>query len=216
MARISRCLRASELLESRVRFLIWPQALKPGISMITEKACYAILPSNDSTLAVELYRTGLARRKKHLVFFEDFRGKFISSGNDAEGSQMQIAINASSAVCRDAWLSAKKQEELSRFARDNVLATGQHPEIKFESSSVARKRIRGFVVKGTLNIRGTARDATVNVVINQTKPDTLQLDGDATLRLSEFGIEPPSWFLGLTKIKDEVLIRVLLWATRSA
>lgn len=183
--------------------------------MLSEKTRYAISPTNDSTLAVELTRTGLTRYKKHILSFEDFRGEFVCVGDKPEDSHLQLVIGASSLMCRAPWWSTKKQEQLSLFIRDNVLAASQYPEIKFQSSSVARKPIRGLVVKGTLKIRGTARNATLNIVLNQTKPDIMQIDGDATLRLTDFGIEPPSWFLGLIKIKDEILIRLLLWGARS-
>jgi polyisoprenoid-binding protein YceI len=176
---------------------------------------YAILPSNDSTLAVEVYKTGLMKRKKHLLFFEEFRGELCYVPEHPETSHVKMTIDVASLVCRDKWLNAKRQEEISRYTRKEVLAADQYPHITFASNRVATKRIRGFVVEGPLTVRDVTRTVNINLVVNQTKPETLQIDGDAVFRLSEFGVRQPSALFGLVGTKDEVLIRLLLWATRS-
>ncbi len=175
---------------------------------------YAILPSKDSTLAAEIYKTGLMRRRKHLLFFEEFRGELSYVPDFPENSVLTMTIDAGSVVCRDNWLRPKRQAEISRYARSKVLDIEQHPRISFTSHTVVRKPLRGFAVGGTLSIRETTRPVSVNVVVNQTKPEILQIDGDTTFRLSDFGIDRPSSLLGLIGTKDEVLIRLLLWATR--
>ncbi|MFL6353237.1 MAG: YceI family protein [Bryobacteraceae bacterium] len=176
---------------------------------------YAILPSKDSTLAVEVYKTGLMKRKKHLLFFEQFRGELCYVPEHPETSQVKMTIDVASVVCRDKWLKRKKQEDVSCYTRKRVLAADQYPHIAFASNSVTTKRIRGFAVEGLLSIRDMTRTVNLNLVVNQTKPEMLQIDGDAVFRLSEFGIPRPSALLGLIGTKDEVLIRLLLWAKRS-
>jgi hypothetical protein len=42
--------------------------------------------------------------------------------------------------------------------------------------------------------------------------DRFQIDADAMLRLSDFGIKPPTALLGMIGTKNEVLIHLLLWA----
>lgn len=174
---------------------------------------YSILPSKDSTLAVEVYRSGIMKRRKHLIFFEEFKGELSYVADFPENSGLKMTIDAGSVVCRDKWLRPKKQEEISRYARSKILNVPQHPRISFASEMVIRKPLRGFAICGTLTIREITRTVIVNVVVNQTKPDTLQIDGDTTFRLSDFGIERPSSLFGLAGTKDEVLIRLLLWAT---
>lgn len=180
--------------------------------MLRHQASYLILPSDDSTLAIEVCKSGLTRRKKHLFFLERFGGELTCTGDEPEPSDIRIEIDPTSLVCRDKSLRPKAQEQISRYAQD-ILAIDRHAEIKFKSSSVSRKAIRGFAVEGILKIRDTSRTVKANIVVNQTKPERLQIDGDAMFRLSEFGINPPSSFFGLVRIKDEVLIRLLLWAT---
>lgn len=183
--------------------------------MLTEQTLYTILPSNDSTLAVEVYKTGLMRRKKHLLFFDQFRGELSYVPDNPETSTVKMTIDAASLVCRDKWLKAKRQQHVSSYTRKEVLAADRYPHITFASNRVTTKRIRGFVVEGSLTVRDVTRTVNLNLVVNQTKPETLQIDGDAVFRLSEFGVRQPSALFGLVGTKDEVLIRLLLWATRS-
>jgi polyisoprenoid-binding protein YceI len=176
---------------------------------------YRILPSKDSTLAVEVYKTGLMKRKKHLLFFEEFGGELCYVPDRPEDSRVKITIEAGSVVCRDKWLRPKKQQEVSRYTRDRLLAVERYPHITFASDKVIAKPLRGFAVQGTLNIGEITRTVNLDLVVNQTKPEILQIDGDATFRLSDFNIERRSSVFGLVGTKDEVLIRVLLWASRS-
>jgi polyisoprenoid-binding protein YceI len=182
--------------------------------MLTEQTFYTILPSNDSTLAVEVYKTGLMKRKKHLLFFEQFRGELSYVPERPETSRVNMTIDVASLICRDKWLKPKRQQHVSSYTRKEVLAADQYPHITFASNRVTTKPIRGFSVEGVLSIRNMTRAVNLNLVVNQTKPETLQIDGDAVFRMSEFGIRQPSSLFGLVGTKDEVLIRLLLWATR--
>ena len=182
--------------------------------MLREQTLYTISPSNDSTLAIEVYRTGLMKRKKHLLFFERFSGELWYIPENPENSRVKMAIDVSSVVCRDKWLKPKSQEEMCRHTRSEVLAADRNPQITFTSSRMTLKPIRGLAAEGALKIGETVRTVTFNVVVNQTKPATLQIDGDATFRLSDFGIARPASHFGLAGTKDEVLVRVLLWGTR--
>jgi polyisoprenoid-binding protein YceI len=180
-----------------------------------EHTSYRIWPSNDSTLAVEVYKTGLMKRKKHLLFFEEFRGELDYVPHQPESSRAKMTIDAGSLVCRDKWLKPRRQAEVSRYARNEILAADRYPHITFALTRMTEKPIRGFAVEGVLTVRGMPRTVNLNLVVNQTKPETLQIDGDATFRLSESEIPLPSSLFGVIGTKDEVLIRLLLWATRS-
>lgn len=173
---------------------------------------YTISPSADSTLALEVMKTGLMGRKKHVLFFENFAGELSYIREHPESSRLDISIDALSVVCRDEWLKPKQQRLVTEYARKEALAADRHPEIRFASTRISAKALRGFVVEGVLTLRGTGRNVRVNVVLNPMKRNRLQIDGDATLKLSDFGIHPPSMLLGLVGTKDEALLRLLLWA----
>lgn len=180
------------------------------------RTIYTIAPSVDSTVALEIEKTGFMRGKKHLLFFESFRGELCYVPECPETSRLDIMIDANSVVCRDRWLSARQQAQVTSFARREALDSGRHPEIRFASARVSAKPLRGFVVDGVLTLRGIGRNVRVNVVMGAMKKGRFQVDGDATLKLSDFGITPPSHMLGLIGTKDDALLRLLLWATEPA
>jgi polyisoprenoid-binding protein YceI len=188
--------------------------------MSIPQATYTITPSNDSTLAIEIGKTGLWKRRKHFLFFEKFEGYLAYDPDCPEASCVNLSIDATSLVCRDPWLKPKKQKAVTRYARAEALDADHHPEITFASTRIARKALRGFSVEGLLEIRDVSRAVKLNVILSQVRPNqgreaSLQIDGDATFRLSEFGIQPPSSFWGFVGTRDEVLIRALLWATQA-
>jgi polyisoprenoid-binding protein YceI len=177
------------------------------------RTIYTIAPSVDSTVALEIEKTGWMRGKKHLLFFEDFRGELCYVPESPEASRLEMKIEANSVVCRDRWLSARLQAQVTSFARRDALDAERHPEIRFASTRVSAKPLRGFVIAGVLTLRGIGRNVRVNVVIGPMKKGRFQVDGDAALKLTDFGIKPPSHLLGLAGTKDEALLRLLLWAT---
>ncbi len=184
--------------------------------MQAAEVVYGISPSNDSTIAIEVSKTGLMQRKKHILFFENFSGRLRYSINRPESSRVDLSIDAKSVVCRDQWLRSKKQQLVTTYVRDDALAADRHPEIRFSSTRICAKPLRGFVVEGELRIRGVSRVIKVNVVLSARSQNRTQVDGDASVRLSDFGIERPSSLFGLIGTKDEGLVRLLLWATPSS
>jgi polyisoprenoid-binding protein YceI len=174
---------------------------------------YTISPSIDSTLALEVFKTGLMRGKRHMLFFENFRGELCYVKDCPESSRLNIMIDANSVVCRDKWLRPKQQKLVASFARTQALDAPHHPEIRFASSRISAKPLRGFVIEGVLKLRGTSRNVRVNVVLTAMTRGRFQIDGDATLSLSDFGIHPPFSMFGLAGTQDQALLRLLLWAT---
>jgi polyisoprenoid-binding protein YceI len=177
---------------------------------------YTISPSADSTLAVELSKTGLSRHKKHLLFFEKFTGEMCFAEKNPAAFKLTLMVDAASVICRAANLSEKKRSAVAEFARNKALNATAYPEIRFTSHSIRAKPLRGFIVEGALEVCGAMRTVEVSIVLSPRHKDSLQLDGDAALRLSEFGLPRPSALFGLIRTKDEVAIRILLWAIPQA
>ncbi len=176
------------------------------------EALYTISPSNDSTLAIEVFKTGLLRKRKHILFFEKFNGTLRYMPDDLQSSAVEILVDARSVLCRDQWLKGRKQQHVTRYAR-NSLEAERHPDIRFSSTRIYEKPLRGFAVEGELKIRGVGRIVKVNVVLSPIKRDRMQVDGDTQIRLSDFGIERRSAMFGLAGTEDVALVRLLLWAT---
>ncbi|MBV9767751.1 MAG: YceI family protein [Acidobacteriaceae bacterium] len=174
---------------------------------------YTILPSPDSTLAIELLNRRFFKQNKHILSFENFRGELSYVADRPEASKVNLMIEAASVTCRDKSLNKKKQALLTRYAKEEGLSVAHHPEIRFASTRISPKPLRGFVVEGVLTVRGIGRVVKLNIVLNPMKYDRFQIDGDTSVRLSDFGAKPPSSLFGLIATKDEALVRLLLWAT---
>jgi len=172
-----------------------------------------ISASNDSTVAVEVFKTGLLRKRRNILFFERFSGELCYSPERPESSHVALSIDAKSVVCRDKWLKPKKQRRIADYARNIALAADKHPEIRFSSTRMAAKPLRGFVAECELSLRGVTRPAAVNVVFSPMSHGRLQIDADTQIRLTDFGIELPTSLFGLIGTKNEAMVHLLLWAT---
>jgi len=172
---------------------------------------YTISASDDSTIAVEVYKTRLMRKRKHLLFFRSFSGCFLHAPDRPENSRLDLTIDATSIICRDQWLRPRQQRRVTEYVRNVALAADRRPQIRFSSSRLTPKSLRGFVVEGVLNVGGITRVLKLNLVLSPRSNARLQLDADAAVRLSDFGIKPPSSRFGLVGTKDEALIHLLLW-----
>ncbi len=95
------------------------------------------------------------------------------------------------------------------------LATDQHATIRFELETFTADRIDAGKLSvagkatGRLTIRGKTQPLTLPVTLTIDEARRLCIEGEAPLRLPEFGIEVPSK-LGLIKMDDQVRIWLAL------
>ena len=173
--------------------------------------CQRIIAASDSTIAVEVFEAGLLRKRKLILFFDDFSGELFHSPECPGQSRLALKVDARSVECREPSLSKAKRHAITTYARDVALAAGQHPEILFQSTYMKEKPLRGFVMNGQLTVRGVTRPVRANLDIGPMKQHRVQIDADASIRLNDLGIEAPSAWLGLTRVRNEAMIHVLLW-----
>ena len=178
--------------------------------MSTCHTIYTIGPSPDSTVAIEIRKTGLVNRKYFLVF-ERYAGELVYDSDEPLTSTVKLNIQAESVVCRDRALKAKQQRIATRFALGEALKATIHPEIHFASHRFQPKPLRGFVAEGALKLRGVERNVKANVGFGNPKNGRIQIDADARITLADFGIKPPSSFMGLIRTEGEVFLQVLVW-----
>jgi polyisoprenoid-binding protein YceI len=175
---------------------------------------YKISPSPDSTLAVEIREAGLIKRK-HLFVFEQYDGALTYDPEQPLASILNLTIEASSLVCRDPSDKPRQQRRLTRVALEDALKVQDHPQLTIESQRFMAKPLRGFVVEGVLRFRGIERNIKANIGFGVLKKNRLQIDADATLRLSDYSLPRPSSLLGLVRTQDDVMLHALIWGTTS-
>ena len=155
---------------------------------------YVFEPSEGSRFALEVYKTGLMAGKKHVFVFERFSGS-------ATAEQARFVVDARSIVCTDKWVNEGSRKKIERTARDQALEADKFPELVFTSSKVTAKAEGEYDVEGSLAIRGVAKP----VVVHVTRKGE-EFEGNAVLKLSDWGIKAPSsgLSLGLIGTKNEM------------
>lgn len=88
--------------------------------------------------------------------------------------------------------------------------TLNHAELIPTDSTTTGHRIRA---RGTLTIAGTERAIELVARGRRIGPNQFRLCGSRTLKMSDFGIEPPTKFFGLIRVKDSIEVNFDLIAT---
>lgn len=104
----------------------------------------------------------------------------------------------------------KSSENLLNTRAYKALNAEKHPNINFKLSSavITPQGNNQYQIKATgmLTISGATRQVTM-LVNSSIQPDrTVLVTGSKKIKMSEFGIKPPSFMLGTLKTGDEVTI----------
>lgn len=88
-----------------------------------------------------------------------------------------------------------------------ALKADQHAAVRFHLQDYdvvtagAETRVR---LTGTLEIAGTQKPFTAEGVASGASDGTLRVQGSQTIRMTEFGVKPPSLMMGTMKVHDPV------------
>jgi polyisoprenoid-binding protein YceI len=165
---------------------------------------YTIAPSDASRLELRVAKTGLYRGKVHVFLFPKYQGTLLYDAARPEASQASFTLAAAAINCIDTWVSAKDLRKVQEEAVNAMLAADRYPEIKFASSEVRALGDGRFEMRGTLTIRDKAKPSIVNVALEPGAGGTLRFKGDAKIRLTDYGLKPPSAALGLIGTENEM------------
>ncbi len=182
--------------------------------MVTNDTRYIIRPTGESSVAAQVFKSGLMARRKHVLFLQQYSGEVDYDCENPENSRVQLAFDATSVACHDQWLKAEKRQSFLAFVRKEILAADDHEKITFSSNRINRITSTRFQLEGTLNLRGRAKPVLFEVVVIRNGKDRLEIDGTARLRMSDYGIDWPTALVGLIGTKDEIVLRFLLWPER--
>ena len=160
---------------------------------------YRIRPSESNRLELRVAKTGLYRGKVHVFTFPNYSGFLVYEPQKPEASQVSLTISARDIQLLDTWLSAKDFKSVEEYALKDMLAAEKYPDITFSSTAVRATDSAHFEVRGTLTIRSIAKPAVLNVGLSEKR-----FQGEATVRLTDYGLKPPKAALGLVGTEDEM------------
>jgi polyisoprenoid-binding protein YceI len=174
-------------------------------------ATYTIKPEPKAVFNLEVHKTGLYSGKVHVFEYERYSGKLDYDPARPEAAKIDLTIEAASLVCKDTWIDEKDKKKVTEVAFD-MMQYANHPELRFTSTSVAKRADGNFDVVGNLTIKGTPKPITVNVTL---KPDgaALVFTGKAAIKRKDYKINPPSPVpFGIIGNKEEMPVSFTLIA----
>ena len=166
---------------------------------------YRIEP-RQSQFTVHATASGMLSFLGHNPTFavRDYAGKIRFESSEVRTMMLDLTVSADSLDLIDQVKSADRKEIHERMRRD-VLETSKYSEITFDSTDVIADAIApgryNLQIRGQLNLHGVTRAQQVRGVL-QVFTDGLRLQGDGSLRLSDYRIAPVSALGGSIKLDD--------------
>lgn len=151
-------------------------------------------PAPSDVLELFVDKTGALSGKRHRFVFERYEGTV-----DRGKASVTFRIEAASIVCKDTWVSASDLKKIERTAKTDMLAIDRFPSIDFVSTGVEPAGPDILRVSGSLSIRGISKPVELHVELREG-----MYRGTATVRLTDYGLKPPSAALGLVGTKNEM------------
>jgi polyisoprenoid-binding protein YceI len=158
-----------------------------------------------STITIEVHKSGLfsAFAHDHVVVAPIAQGTL-----DAKAMKIDVTVNTKQVKVTDPEVSEKDRAEIqSTMQGPKVLDADKFPQIRFRSSHVEAAGSQRYRVTGDLELHGTSRPLTFEV---SGGPDHYQ--GKTKFKQTDFGIQPVTVAGGTIKVKDEVEIKIDVYA----
>jgi polyisoprenoid-binding protein YceI len=173
---------------------------------------YSLAPEPASRFELVVTKTGFLRGKQHLFVFDRFNGTLRYDGRKPEASRVRFEIASKSLVCKDTWVSANDLRKIQDVATRDMLDVERHPTITFDSVSIRPTTAGMFEVQGDLTIRGVTKPVVIAVSVSPSADRGLSIEGRAQVRLTDYGLKPPSAAFGTIGTKDEMALSFNLTA----
>jgi polyisoprenoid-binding protein YceI len=173
------------------------------VCTLTVSAQQRNIDTQKSALTIHVGKTGMFSGLGHE---HEVRAP-IHSGTADTGSHPAVEIRVDARELRviDKDASDKDRAEVQRtMLGPEVLASADHADIVFKSTSADSTGQGRWTLHGNLTLHGQTRPITVNVTLNADR-----YTGEATVKQTDFGIKPPGK-AGI-KAKDEVRVEFEVW-----
>ena len=99
-----------------------------------------------------------------------------------------------------------------------ALQSDKYPDIKYKLSSVTiESQAAGYLAstRGQLTIAGTTKEILMDVFLTVNADKSITCKGSYTLQMTEYGVTPPSFMLGVMKTGDDITLNFLVTYEKS-
>jgi polyisoprenoid-binding protein YceI len=207
--------------------------LSGGVLLLTAQALSAqVIPREvqvdaaASHIYVVTRRTGLLKflGHEHVIQAEQWSARLCWAAPSPADSRAEFSVDARSLTIDGdsarvrAGLgkgpSPRQRAQIQRKLLDvEHLDVNQHPELRFESTSVEGDSSE-LIVRGRLTVKGVTRAVALPVRVSIDPYDIILLHGTLTVLQSAFDIRPES-IAGVVKVADPVEINIRMRGTLS-
>jgi polyisoprenoid-binding protein YceI len=179
-----------------------------------------VIDAASTSMTIHVRRAGVFSfaGHEHEVAVPVVQGRIALERSDVTRSSINAEFDATALRVTGRGEPPEDVPEVQRvMLSDRVLDVGRYPTIAFHSRRVSlvgqsgdRMELR---VGGDLTLHGTTRPVTVPVRIVMAG-DLLTAEGTATVRQTDFGIQPVTAGAGTVKVKDEIDVVFSITARR--
>jgi polyisoprenoid-binding protein YceI len=178
------------------------------MGVATETTVHYVLDTRASQFTVQVFSGGLLSAFGHspTIAIRDFSGDTEVNADDPVKSSLKVTVRAESLEVKDD-ISDKDRRAIELTMRENILEVAEYPEIVYDCSNIAAKKVGEGQFTVTLNGDLTMHGTTHSLAI----PARVALDGDVlrsfgtfSLSQTDFGLRLASVAGGALKVKDEL------------
>ncbi len=155
---------------------------------------------NKSSMTIHVFKSGAfsAFGHDHEIKAPLEEGKIDSSAH----SSVQLRVDSRKLRVLDPETAEDKRAEIQHTMEgDQVLDVSKFPEISYQSTAVTNRGEAHWEVEGELTLHGKKHPVRLEAVLRDG-----HYRGTASIKQSDFGIEPIRIAGGTVKVKDEVKI----------
>jgi polyisoprenoid-binding protein YceI len=156
------------------------------------------IDADKSSMKIRVFKSGALSGfgHNHEIEAPIAEGKIDSSAQ----ANVRLRVDARKMRVLDPEIDADKRLEIQHTMQSATVLDVEHfPEISYESTSVTSRDDGHWEVRGNLTLRGKKQPVAVEVSLQDG-----HYRGAASIKQSDFGIEPIRVAGGTVKVKDEV------------
>jgi len=166
-------------------------------------------PALDLQPASRLWVSGTSTVRAFQCQAAAFDATIVSSGADAVAavlagekavSTIEVTVPAQKLECRNGTMNEHMRKALKAKEFPTVVFRATSYDLARTSESV------GVTLNGTLTLGGVEKPITVNAQAKPGADGTLVVSGTREVRMTEFGLKPPTLMLGTMKVDEKITV----------